>query len=686
MRPEPGLPGPAGLSAAATRPAALLRDIWNPMLPQAAAPGEGRPAPAAPPLVAATPPVVSASPVLPAPPVPPAPPVAPHNLPDLDLDAVTSAVAEALDKTAKRHRLPAVSQLDGRYPVYVIFSLHQRLVATYGAQAAALVESELAELAETVGRLPRWGARLVLADDPACLQGLGLSPVRSGDPWVLKLFLADLDAALRRTGERLGALLIVGGPEIVPFHHLPNPVDDQDVDVPSDNPYATRDENYFVPEWPVGRLPGGAGRDAHLLLTQLQNIRRSHAQRQKPASWLRRAWAWLRGQAGRLNQGSRRLGPPQPSFGYTAAVWRRAAAQVFSPIGRAHRLHISPPFGLDEAPDGALQGLSAGAANGLSGRVPEPNGRLGYFNLHGLVDAPEWYGQRDPLDDSDAPDYPVALRPQDIELPDGEQPPCVPRVVFSEACYGLHIQGRTCEQAIALRFLQAGALAVAGSTVMAYGAIGAPLVAADLLGQTFWRLLQDGLPAGEALRQAKLNLATEMSKRQGYLDGEDQKTLIAFVLYGDPLAQVTSPVLHAKSLRYQSRLLAELRTVCDRRVPAEADPSLPPEVLASVRRVVVRYLPGMSDARVTYTHSRARCSGEGHACPTSQMEHHTVSGGLPRPHIPARQAASGARQDGRLPALVTLSKQVSRAEGVHPRIARLTLNERGKLMKLVVSR
>jgi len=36
--------------------------------------------------------------------------------------------------------------------------------------------------------------------------------------------------------------------------------------------------------------------------------------------------------------------------------------------------------------------------------------------------------------------------------------------------------------------------------------------------------------------------------------------------------------------------------------------------------------------------------------------------------------------------LVTLSKQVKRSGEVHPEIARLTLDEQGKLVKLVVSR
>ena len=63
---------------------------------------------------------------------------------------------------------------------------------------------------------------------------------------------------------------------VVPFHRLPNPVDDMDDEVESDNPYATLDSNYFVPEWPVGRMPGEAGPDAGLLLQQLRQSIQYH--------------------------------------------------------------------------------------------------------------------------------------------------------------------------------------------------------------------------------------------------------------------------------------------------------------------------------------------------------------------------------------------------------------------------
>lgn len=599
------------------------------------------------------------------------------------------AVAGELDRLAQRLKMPGTAFLDGRYPVYVVFSLRRRLEKAYGQQAAAQVEAEMAALAQVIQRLPNWGARVILGDVPSCLAPLKLQPVRSGDPWEIKLLLTDLDAALQRTGERLGALLIVGGPEIVPFHHLPNPMDDVDVDVPSDNPYACRDEKPFVPEWPVGRLPGGAGDDPSLILSTLQNIRQSHVQR-LPArkgfgEWLGGLWPvrlaarWF----GRPHNGLllRRGGP---SFGYTASIWKPAAELVFAPIGQARQLHISPPLGFDND----VEGLPGIGGAGLANKIPCPDGRLGYFNLHGVVDGPNWFGERHPQDPAEMPGYPVALQPADIAAPGSDGGPQIPRIVFSQACYGAHLHGRGIDQSIALRFLAAGAQAVVGSTVTSYGGIGfdESLSASDLLGKVFWEKVQKGEPAGEALLRAKESLVLEMNSRMGFLLPEDQKTLIEFVLYGDPLARAAVNGRGPKSMRYMPIQPGDVRVVCDRAEPLD-EASLPPEVLASVRRTVTRYLPGMSDARLVYAHSQAVCQGEGHACPTSQLAQPEASVNPPKANRKwlRRKSRSGPELNP-LPTVVTLSKQFSQPEGVHPRIARLTLDEHGKVVKLVVSR
>ncbi|MEW5870076.1 MAG: hypothetical protein AB1894_12425 [Chloroflexota bacterium] len=644
---------------------------------------------------------------------------------------------QELERLAARLHLPSQKHVDGRYPVYVIFSLRNRLEAVYGTQLAAILEAEMYRVVQVVQSHAGWGARLYFPDDPQSAAALGLQPVQSDEPSALKAALVALDAALAQRGEMIGALLIVGGPEIVPFHHLPNPLDDQDVDVPSDCPYANRNTSScasaaLLPEWPVGRLPGGAGQDARLLLSALRRISAHHTAVQKAVKqngfppllwarrWLARFLAWVRGERAFSSRSRRRA-----SFGYTAAVWRQAAALVYQPIGEPARLHVSPPLGVDAASNMTPLGENATAlvaehslSKGVSPQVssssigldnqpverasspndiPVPLGKLAYFNLHGLADAPEWYGQRHPLEPGDGPDYPVALRPQDIEA--AGKSGDLPLVVFSEACYGLHILDKTSDQALALKFLETGSLAVIGSTCMAYGSLGQPLTAADLLAQAFWRFLKQGLPVGEALRQARLNLVDEMNERQGYLDVEDQKTLLSFTLLGDPLAQpdYAGNASQPKVSRLIDPLPAAspgvMRAVCDRcagTVASAAAPAQPvPEaVLQSVRQVVAHSLPEMAQAKLAYTRQRGLCCKPGGSC-AIDVPPCPVPGAAPGGKSSHAPSLDGSGQDESFASsysLVTLSKQIPGPHGQHPQYARLTLDDTGKLVKLVVSK
>ena len=571
-------------------------------------------------------------------------------------------IQEELERIGVRLNRRGISRVDGRFPIYIIFSAYTGLESLYGPFGAAQIEEEMRRLADAVQARPGWGSLVFFADDPDCTTWYKIKPAKPNDPWELKLALSDLDAALAKRGERIGAVLIVGGPDVVPFHHLPNPVDDDDLDVPSDNPYATRDENYFIPEWPVGRLPGGETKNPALLLASLRQVADHHVAQITRQKWYMRWWESLTSRLHRRQEGGR------PSFGYTAAIWRQASISVYRPIGEPRSMLVSPPMGVNGSSS------QASHRNGSCGTGLLPLARLGYFNLHGLADAAEWYGQRDPADDhQNGPDYPVALRPEDIGASDQQSDGvyrhnrCAPQVVFTEACYGGHILGKSQEDALALKFLAAGSLAVAGSTVMSYGSVSTPLIAADLLGQSFWNFMRDGLPAGEALRRAKIHLAREMHHRQGYLDGEDQKTMISFVLYGDPLAQPQRIERSPKNVARPIKLPSNVKTVCDRVIEPENSQAVPDEVLKYVKHVVSQYLPGMEDAQLSFSTERAECHAPGHTCPTSQIKSRPLT-----------------RQPDRH--LVTLSKQVQRERHVHPHYARLTLDGQGKLVKLVVSR
>jgi hypothetical protein len=309
-----------------------------------------------------------------------------------------------------------------------------------------------------------------------------------------------------------------------------------------------------------------------------------------------------------------------------------------------------------------------------------------------LVDAVEWYGQSEAISQEPASpgeaggtslDYPVALRPQDI-VNSGH----APEVVFSEACYGAHILGKTVEEAIALKFIQSGSQAVVGSTCTAYGSINTPLTAADFLGHAFWNALKQGSPAGEALRRAKFSLAREMHRRQGFLDGEDQKTLISFVLYGDPLAQPLGQIRQAKGA-YLPAVMRSLKppngvkTVCDRARQEDQENPVPEEMINQIKGIVEQYLPGMAGAHVALSHEHTDCGVKGHECPTGQLRARAIGKGnvAAQSDLPEQENPSPSQRS-----IVVLSKEVNGEMHVHRHYARITLDENNKLVKLVVSR
>lgn len=572
-----------------------------------------------------------------------------------DIQAQLDRVAARLpSKHALKYRLGRMKSMPGAaeigavplHPHYIVLSSRTRLLQSYGEAGFAQVESALKALIASVNRRPGWKATRVYVDDPTTLGTFGLRPVNPHNAWEIKTLVGQLAERLAHQNQTLAALLIVGGAGIIPFHHLPNPTDDADGDIPSDNPYATADDNYFVPEWPVGRLPSGLGADPGLLVRTIRAAAGSPVVTMGNgyAAWLQRMRQWL------WQQWTSRRGAH--SFGYSANVWKNASAAVYNQIGDPKDLLTSPPLDANALP---VEGLSPS--------------RLSYFNLHGIEDGPEWYGQRSFEDPGSVPEYPVALRPEDVTN-HGR----APVVVFSEACYGANIFDKDTEAALCLKFIASGTRILVGSTKIAYGSVTTPLVGADLLGRFFWQNLNAGVPAGEALRRAKLQMAQEMNNRQGFLDGEDQKTLISFVLYGDPLA--AAPLRSAPSKRLAKPMplpkLGSLATVCDRTSAAGRadDLDVTPELVAQIKGVVAQYLPGMNDAALRVAHSHALCHGGDHLCPTAQLGKLGKNKATAAPHT----------------TVVTLSKTFRVQSRAHPHYARVTLDEKGAVVKLAVSR
>ncbi len=584
--------------------------------------------------------------------------------PPLDSDEAR----QELIRTEKQVGSTSLPFSNNRTPVYVVLSIKKALEDKFGIAAAAQIIQKASDLVQTMNKMTGWKSLLFLADSPTASNLPQVKPARVNDPWGIKLSLVDLENQLASIGQRIGALLIVGGPDIVPFHQLPNPVSDPDEVVFSDNPYSTLDENYFIPEWLVGRLPDGEkllpGTDfasPSLLLELIQRIA-ERAQAQAHCSANRKGWfnpvaGWFKNrQKGNL-----------PSFGYSAEVWNSISASVFAPIGKPNNLFGSPPYGRNYIPvirqtNKWFHVFSAkGSTPYRFKNPPKIKACLAYLNLHGLEDAPEWFGQRDPNSTNNAPDYPVALNIQDIESQAKHGKSAIPQIVFSEACYGGHILNKSKEEAISMKLLSSGSMVVIGSTGMSYGSISTPLIAADLLAHSFWLFLREGLTAGEALQRAKIHMTQTMHARHGHLDGEDQKTLISFVLYGDPLAIPTNVNQCPLPPRRPSAELKNLKTISDDLGSEE----IPPDLMSHVKKVVSRYLPGMSDAKYIY-----------------RLEEIKSSNGQQKFAVSDRNPKSTETKYQR----ITLSKQLTRANHVHNQVAHLTFNPRGKLIKLVISR
>jgi hypothetical protein len=363
----------------------------------------------------------------------------------------------------------------------LIITSSTRLREVYGPDGERRVLAAIVRL--SASRAARGVAsRLALIEQGLADLGVGGAAIA---PPAIATQIAQAAQALERAGDRLESLLIVGGPEIVPFHMAPNPTTyDGDEVVPSDCLYGACNPFALLADWAVGRIPGAAGGDPDLLLRLLEGAAASR-------------------QADRLRK----------TFGYCTAAWRRSAAQIYAEIDAPERLLVSPPMVAVTLDRARLDGA-----------------RLVYCNLHGVMDGPPWYGQ--PEDHSDLL---LALRPSDLAGLDLRG-----AVVISEACYGAAIAGRDEDTSLALAFLAQGAAGFVGATAISYGPPSPPAGEADLIALHFLRALKrPGATLGAAFVAARMGMLHDTLALQATLDEDDHKTLLEFVLYGDPTLVVS---------------------------------------------------------------------------------------------------------------------------------------------------
>jgi tetratricopeptide (TPR) repeat protein len=502
-----------------------------------------------------------------------------YSEPDVDQQKEIDEVRSVFEKLAKVLNAKSNREVDERFPYYVVMSSFSRLSKKYGSNSAKVLAAQMQRICDTVAQQHNIGALLFMPDDANSMNDLGMDTLKRLDPWSLKLALHDLDENLAQKGGMIGWLLIVGGDDIIPFHMLPNPTDDVDENILSDNPYGSSNANYFVPEWPVGRLPGEKGNDCGLLLAQLRRIIKDHQEAQKKEKLASKAFTapfTMLMDFFRLIFRTDRYQTKEVSVGYTAAIWRRASMAVYRPIGAANMMAVSPPLSVSSVDMTALMGA-----------------KLAYYNLHGLVDSGEWFGQKDYITSDNGSDFPVALTPSTFSMA-----PQFQQFIFSEACYGAYTIDKTSEDALSLKFMSFDAKAFVGSTGIAYGSIQPPLIGADLLAKNYWDNLVAGMTTGECLLRAKKQLAVEMQNRQNYLDGEDQKTLLTFVLFGDPLARYDGS-LSADSKIFMGRSKENFDTMVLTEVEAKPggyEAKIDESSLQEIRDALAAYLPGLKEA------------------------------------------------------------------------------------------
>jgi tetratricopeptide (TPR) repeat protein len=529
----------------------------------------------------------------------------------------------------------AATEPEGMNGVRLMISSRDRIVARYGEDGFHELDARLSELCEAVARSTGDESLKIYVDEGSSLAEFDVSVVDPSDAGQVTGVLTELESRLGREGKEVASLLIVGGDEVIPFHRLANPADDDDPEVLSDWPYAAVEGSSVLSRFSVGRLPDRGPADLEAFLGLVEQTIAHHDSPSRGGDGV--------GASSRFNPLRRLLGARHQqwtSIGYSAEIWAEASRAVFEIIGDSSKLQISPPLTDYDF---------------LSTYDHFPT--LGYFNLHGFRGSPYWYGHGE--SEYGSPLVPIALTPLSVSWASAQG-----SFVYSEACYGADLLGEYPDGSIAQNILEGGALGFVGCTAMSYGTLAPPLSGADLLGAHLWEGLLGGLSIGDALRRARAAFVRSVADGQGYLDGEDQKALATFVLYGDPSLTLRGAPL-SPDLETDLEVACPPLACCSRMMDAEALP-LPKEV----REKVEKSLPFLQDDGLL-AHPLILCRA---ACSSGKCSGHTCT----------CEPSDGAGVSG----LVQASQQriVSKGANELRHVVKVTVNADGDVVKVLVSR
>lgn len=295
-------------------------------------------------------------------------------------------------------------------------------------------------------------------------------------------------------------IVILGGDDVLPYFHVKNPSfdpkGDTDPTVPTDNPYACSGpyrpgslKSYLVPDRVVGRIPdlpasAGAG-DPAWIVAFLKTATKWKA---KPRSFYAAA------------------------YGTCCDQWKDAglATMRYLELPEAD-LMISPPTG-----DASVTARK---------RLARP---LHFTKAHGSEIDAHFYGQK-------GQSYPEVLFSATVASHAGAG-----TLVGAMCCYGAQVYSPADPAAtppgalpISLSYLRTGATGFVGATKIAW--VGPQeMMCADWIVASYLKKSLDGSSTGRALLEAKQDYLQYLVKQGMNPDTADEKTMIEFVLLGDP--------------------------------------------------------------------------------------------------------------------------------------------------------
>ena len=158
-----------------------------------------------------------------------------------------------------------------------------------------------------------------------------------------------------------------------------------------------------------------------------------------------------------------------------------------------------------------------------------------------------------------------------------------------------------------------------------------------------------------------------MNQRQGYLDGEDQKTLLSFVLFGDPLGYLEPNIYLDKNLNSSGEEQWQINVVSDSDGILSKNPRISAEKSIEISELVQSYIPSINNANIKIREHQVKIKKFLNQKKDSMGTGEFVETTKTYTQVQYSQKTRGIRE-------------------LHEQFIRITLDESEKVVKLAVSR